>query len=107
MAIPQSLMPAVLAVCMASQRDGFSLLLSCLAVLGVVAGHLSANLFDDYFDYKVKKTDFRQQMEHRGMRARISKCTYLTSGQATLLQLLVKRGRFDMGQLRRTWPIPR
>jgi 1,4-dihydroxy-2-naphthoate octaprenyltransferase len=46
------------------------------------------NLLDDYFDYKVKKTDFRNRMQHKGMRARISKCAYLTSGKATLKQLL-------------------
>lgn len=88
-AIPQSLLPAVLTVCMASQREGFSLWLGMLAVVGVVAGHLGINLFDDYFDYKVKKSDYRMQMEHKGMRARISKCTYLTSGEATLKQLLI------------------
>lgn len=88
-ALPQSLMPAVLAVCMASQKDGFSVLLGILAILGVVAGHLSMNLFDDYFDYKVKKSDYRQQMQHKGMRARISKCVYLTSGNATLKQLFI------------------
>jgi hypothetical protein len=42
MAIPQSLMPTVLDVCMASQRDGFSLLLSHSAVLGVVVGGVCA-----------------------------------------------------------------
>ena len=89
MALPQSLMPAVLAVCMASQKDGFSVFGGILAVLGVGAGHLSANLLDDYFDYKVKKTDFRKQLEHQGMRARIAKCTYLTSGETTLRQLLI------------------
>ena len=88
-ALPQSLMPAILAVCMASQKDGFSFIMALLAVLGVMAGHLSINLFDDYFDYKVKKTDYRMQLEHQGMRARISKCTYLTSGEATLKQLLI------------------
>ena len=87
-AMPQSLLPAVLAICIASQQDGFSFLLGALAVIGVVAGHLASNLFDDYFDYKVKKSSYRQQMEHQGMRARISKCTYLTSGEATLKQLL-------------------
>ena len=88
-ALPQSLLPAVLAVCMASQKDGFSVLLGLLAILGVVAGHLSSNLFDDYFDYKVMKSDYRNRMQHQGMRARIAKCTYLTSGEATLKQLLV------------------
>ena len=88
-ALPQSVMPAILSVCMASQHEGFSLLLGILAVLGVVAGHLGINLFDDYFDYKVKKTDYRNQMQHQGIRARIAKCPYLTSGEATLQQLLV------------------
>jgi len=88
-ALPQSVMPAILSVCMASRQEGFSFLLGLLAVLGVIAGHLGINLFDDYFDYKVKKTDYRRQMQHQGIRARISKCTYLTSGEATLQQLLV------------------
>ena len=88
-ALPQSLLPAILALCMASQKEGFSLLLGIIAVLGVMAGHLSMNLFDDYFDYKVQKTDFRDKMQHKGMRARIAKCLYLTSGQATLKQLLI------------------
>ena len=88
LALPQSMMPAILAVCMASHREGFSVLIGLLAITGVAAGHLCANLLDDYFDYKVKRTDFRQQMEHQGMRARISKCTYLTSGEATLKGLL-------------------
>ena len=89
LALPQSMMPAVLAVCMASQQDGFSVIVGLLSIFGVAAGHLCANLLDDYFDYKVKKTDFRQQMEHQGMRARIAKCTYLTSGEATMKQLLI------------------
>ena len=88
-AMPQSLLPAILAVCMASKMEGFSLWLGVLAVIGVVVGHLGINLFDDYFDYKVKKSDYRIQMEHKGMRARISKCVYLTSGEATLQQLLI------------------
>ena len=88
-ALPQSLLPAILAVCMASRKDGFSFLMGVLAVFGVMAGHLSINLFDDYFDYKVKKSDYRMKLEHQGMRARIAKCTYLTSGEATLKQLLI------------------
>ena len=88
-ALPQSLLPAVLSVCMASQMEGFSFVMALLAVFGVMAGHLSINLFDDYFDYKIKKTDYRTQLEHQGMRARIAKCTYLTSGEATLKQLLI------------------
>ncbi|MDR2679294.1 MAG: prenyltransferase [Tannerella sp.] len=88
-ALPQSVLPAILALCMASQKEGFSVWLGLLGVFGVVVGHLGMNLFDDYFDYKVKKTDYRNQMQHKGMRARILKCAYLTSGATTLQRLLV------------------
>ncbi|GHT55941.1 1,4-dihydroxy-2-naphthoate octaprenyltransferase [Bacteroidia bacterium] len=86
--LPQSLLPAVLAVCMASSAAGFSLWLGLCALLGVVLAHLSLNLFDDYFDYKVKVAEFRDNLARKGMRARISKCAYISSGQATLKQLL-------------------
>ncbi|GHT55937.1 hypothetical protein AGMMS49982_22380 [Bacteroidia bacterium] len=86
--LPQSLLPAVLAVCMASSAAGFSLWLGLCALLGVVLAHLSLNLFDDYFDYKVKGAEFRDNLARKGMRARISKCAYISSGQATLKQLL-------------------
>lgn len=88
-ALPQSLLPGILALCMASRMEGFSIYLGLLALLGVIIGHLGTNLFDDYFDYKVKASEFRDNMARKGFRARISKCSYLTSGQATLKQLLV------------------
>ncbi|MDR1351181.1 MAG: prenyltransferase [Zoogloeaceae bacterium] len=88
-ALPQSLLPALLAVCFAAQTDGFSGGLALLAVAGVICGHLAANLFDDYFDYRKRKTDYRDHLKHEGFRARIGKCLYLTSGNATLQQLLL------------------
>ena len=88
-ALPQSLLPAILSVCMASLSENFSFLLGVLSVLGVMFGHLSMNLFDDYFDYKVKGSEFRDKMAREGFRARIAKCEYLTSGKATLKQLFV------------------
>lgn len=88
-ALPQSVLPAILAVCMASSVNGFSIWLGMLAVLGVIAGHLGLNLFDDYFDYKKKKTDYREHLAHNGFRARIGKCLYLTSGKATIKQLFI------------------
>ncbi|MDR3261475.1 MAG: prenyltransferase, partial [Tannerella sp.] len=87
--LPQSMLPAVLALCMASQAEGFSVWLGLLAVAGVIAGHLSMNLFDDYFDYKIKKSDFRDSMVRKGFRARIAKCAYITSGKSDLKQTLI------------------
>ena len=88
-ALPQSVMPAVTAVCLAFVSPEFSPWLGIIAVIGVIAGHLGINLFDDYFDFKVKNTSYREKMMHQGMRARIAKCAYLTSEKTTLRNLLI------------------
>jgi 1,4-dihydroxy-2-naphthoate octaprenyltransferase len=88
-ALPQSVLPAVLAVCMASRAETFSLSLALLSVLGVASAHLGMNLFDDYFDYKKKGTGIRTELANAGIRARLGKCDYLLSGKATLKELLI------------------
>ncbi|MDR3129479.1 MAG: prenyltransferase [Tannerellaceae bacterium] len=87
--LPQSLLPAILGVCIAAGQDAFSLPLALAAVFGVIFAHLATNLWDDYFDYRVKQSGFRDTLARQGFRARILKCPYLTSGQATLNQLLI------------------
>lgn len=87
-AAPQSILPAVLAIFLASFHPDFSILLSLLAVIGVVLSHAAGNLFDDYFDYIKKKTNFRDELQHKGFRARIGKCPYLTSGATSIKKLL-------------------
>ncbi|MDR1673737.1 MAG: prenyltransferase, partial [Bacteroidales bacterium] len=57
--LPQSLLPSVLAVCLSFSTPAFSWWLALLAVVGVALAHLSLNLFDDYFDYRKNKTDYR------------------------------------------------
>jgi 1,4-dihydroxy-2-naphthoate octaprenyltransferase len=85
----QSFFPAVLASSMASQNAGFSIYLSILALLGVMIGHLGMNLFDDYFDYRMKGAEFREVLAGQGIRSRIGKCRYIISGVASIKQLLV------------------
>jgi 1,4-dihydroxy-2-naphthoate octaprenyltransferase len=87
-ALPQSVLPALFAVCLAAHQPDFSLPLAFLAVMGVIVGNMSANLFDDYFDYKAHHAHFRNVLNREGFRARIGKCIYLTSGQTTVGQLL-------------------
>ncbi|MDR2014050.1 MAG: prenyltransferase [Azoarcus sp.] len=87
-ALPQSVLPALFAVCLAANQSEFSFPLAFLAVMGVIVGNMSANLFDDYFDYKAHHAHYRNLLSREGFRARIGKCTYLTSGQATDRQLL-------------------
>lgn len=86
-ALPQSLLPALLAVAMAFRQPDFSITLAVLALVGVILGHLGLNLWDDYFDYRRKETAYRDKMARAGIRARIAKCSYLTSGAATIRQL--------------------
>lgn len=93
-ALPQSLLPAVLALCMAASMPGFSILPGLAAVVGVALGHLGMNLFDDYFDYRKKGTAIRDKLASEGIRARIAKCDYLTSGKATVGQLFVAASVF-------------
>jgi 1,4-dihydroxy-2-naphthoate octaprenyltransferase len=86
--LPQSVLPALFAVCLAVHQPDFSLLLALLAIMGVIVGNMSANLFDDYFDYKAHHVHFRNVLNREGFRARIGKCDYLASGQASAGQLL-------------------
>ncbi|MDR2086291.1 MAG: prenyltransferase [Dysgonamonadaceae bacterium] len=88
-ALPQSFLPAILAFCLASPEKGFSVYLGIIAIAGVIAGHLCMNLFDDYFDYRVKGAEFRDVLARKGFRSRIAKCAYITSGKADLKQLLI------------------
>jgi len=94
MTLPQSILPALTAVFLSIHADGFVWWLAVLAVLGVVLAHLGLNLFDDYFDAKKKKQDYREELVHTGMRARIGKTPYLISGEATEKQLFIASSVF-------------
>jgi 1,4-dihydroxy-2-naphthoate octaprenyltransferase len=89
MTLPQSILPALTALFLSIHAVGFVWWLAVLAVFGVVLAHLGLNLFDDYFDTKKKKQDYREELVHTGMRARIGKTPYLLSGAATEKQLLI------------------
>ncbi|MDR0977079.1 MAG: prenyltransferase [Prevotellaceae bacterium] len=89
-ALPQSVIPAILALCMAVKADSFSLPLALLAVVGVAAAHLGMNLFDDYFDYRKKgSVAIREELAGAGFRARLGKCNFILSGEATARHYLV------------------
>jgi len=88
-ALPQSILPALTAVFLSIHAGGFVWWLALLAVFGVAFAHLGINLFDDYFDAKKKKQTYREEIVHTGMRARIGKTPYLTSGATTENKLLI------------------
>lgn len=87
--LPQSLLPALSAVAIASGSDSFSWSAASLAVVGVALAHLGMNLADDLFDYKVQSGETRLRLAADGIRARIAKYPYLTSGKATVRQLRI------------------
>lgn len=108
--LPQSLLPAVLAVSCAlipgkdiltwdflsnqtyfggNHLSGqFVWWLALIAVVGVVFAHLGMNLVDDYFDWKEKCHEKRAQVISQGFRTMTLKYPYLTSGTSTVRDLL-------------------
>ncbi len=92
--LPQSLLPTFAALAIASASGGFSWLPAVFCVLGVVFAHLGMNLADDWFDYRVQSAEMRKKLASDGIRARMVKYPYLTSGEATPRELLVVSSLF-------------
>lgn len=87
-ALPQSMLPALTAVALAARSDGFSWYVAVIAIAGTAFAHLGLNLADDWYDYKIHSGEMRVKHASEGIRARIVKYPYLTSGEATPNQLL-------------------
>lgn len=98
-ALPQSVLPAILAVWIARHEVDFSIWCSILAVIGVALAHLGMNLFDDYFDYQKKGAQIRDHLAAAGFRARIAKCDYLTSGKTDVKSLFIAASTFLLAAL--------
>lgn len=81
--VPQSLLPAALAMAMCASQPGFCWWIAMIAVLGVVIGHLGMNLADDYFDY-IRDNRNRATLSKKSIRARIDKCAYIRTGDASV-----------------------
>lgn len=86
--LPQSLLPALTAVALSYGGAEFDGIAAAVSVAGVVFLHLAFNLLDDWFDYKAGSAEARQKVSNEGFRGRLVKYPYLTSGEATHLQLL-------------------
>ena len=97
--LPQSMMPALVAVVLALNVEGFNLIMAVLAILGVMAAHLGMNLADDFFDYKVNTSSSRKKLVRQGIRARLHKYPYLESGGATITDLRNAIGAFGLAAI--------
>lgn len=98
-ALPQSVLPAIVALLLPVGEEGYSLPLGLLAILIVAIAHLSMNLFDDYFDFQTRGNEIREELEQQGERARIAKSPYLVSGEATPRQLFLVASLFALTAL--------
>ncbi len=92
--LPQSMLPTFEAVAIASVSDEFSWITAVFCIVGAAFAHLGMNLADDWFDYRVQSAEMRKKLASEGIRARMVKYPYLTSGEATPRQLLVVSGIF-------------
>lgn len=92
--LPQSLLPAVTAVCVGAASGSFSWPAAVLSVFGVAFAHLGMNLADDAFDYTIRSGETRQALASEGIRARVVKYPYLSSGEADMRQLLAVTALF-------------
>lgn len=84
------MIPALTAVIYCIGQEDFCWWLGVLAILGVGIAHLGMNLADDYFDYKqgIPNQQIRSTLAAQGsVRARMDKCSYIQSGEATIEQL--------------------
>lgn len=96
-ALPQSVIPTVVAVCMAfAEKGNGNWLCAAMSLVGVVCAHLSTNLLDDYFDYRNAGITSREKLVRAGMRARLGKAQYLADGKATLKQTFLVAAAFGV-----------
>ena len=85
-ALPQSAIPCLTAIVLSIGQDGFFWPLAIPVFLGVCAAHLGMNLADDLFDYRkgLPNGELRSSLAAEGsVRARMEKCHYMLSGEAT------------------------
>jgi len=102
-ALGQSLTPYVLGILFAIAAwiyipeisfHPLGLVLGLIGLVGVGAAHSGINLLDDYFDYTKGAVAEREALIDGGFRARLQKCSYITSGKATIKETLVAAWMF-------------
>lgn len=85
LALPQSIISAILAICLALNSNSFNIVFALLGLLGVVCAHLSANLLDDIFDYILGKVEIRNKSRN----GRTIKCQHILDKSASLKDFII------------------
>lgn len=92
-ALVQSFLPAVAAVCIAATYNNFNIKYALIAVIGVLTAHLSVNLLDDYFDFKLGCVEKRNQQEGA---VRFGKCKPIVDGMTTVSEYFTAASVFGL-----------
>lgn len=87
--LPQSIIPYIFAVVLASKQCSVNWFLSLLGLIGVVLVHASVNMLDDYFDWKKGAVEKYKKLLSEGMQARTHKCFYLEQNLTTTKTVLL------------------
>lgn len=74
--LPQTIMPYILAVILASTTCDVSYFLSILGLIGVCLVHMSINMLDDYFDWQKGAVAEYKKLSEQGIVAVTNKCFY-------------------------------
>lgn len=85
--IPQSIIPYILAVVMASKHYKVDYFLSFLGLIGVAMVHMSFNMLDDCFDWKKGAVEEYKKLADKGIIPITHKCFYLEENLVTLNQV--------------------
>lgn len=94
--LPQSILPYMFAVLIASKHCQVNWFLSILGLVGVVLVHASINMLDDYFDWTKGEVEEYKKLLDAGMQARTHKCFYLEQNLITSRQLLFAALSYDV-----------
>ena len=85
LALPQSIISCILAICIGLSCPSFNILFAILATLGVISAHLSANLLDDIFDYILGKVEVRNKTRN----GRTIKCQHILNKSASITDFII------------------
>lgn len=94
-AVPQSLLPSMVAFCLATNSTGFTAWIGLISIFGVIVAHLAVNLYDDYFDYVNSGGKSREQIAGETNTVRLAKSPYLYSGEVSPKKLFMVASIFS------------
>ncbi len=94
--LPNSVMPYILAVILASKHYPINYLMVFLGLIGVMLVHMSINMLDDYFDWKKGAVAEYKKLVQRGIIVITNKCFYLEQNLVSAESVLIVALIYDL-----------